>query len=414
MDNFREGGLPGTMAYFASPGSALAGLEAAIDYYNAAETVDGRWAAFIGDPDGKIVAHSDPSMIGRDVSDIFGRTPFPPPGLDAEGEWVQTSLLRIYVAKYDGHIFGSGWSRGRVGPRVTRDTREVGMNHQGRTDPITSRLWRAASAFFTPLRLLPFLALALLLAVLAAPGAAQAADQLRFKSANGEWAVTYGVADDEIGRVIARGVPKGRIRYSIEGADGFSIHRRSGRVSYDGSPISGEHVSLTVTARDRKGEAASASRTIEVSVAQPQPASPPSGGENQSIPEPEPEPDTVAPTVSGIRTASTPAAHDSYGIGETITVGSDVQRAGVRDRRAVPADQDGVQRASGGVRIRLRHQHAVVHLHGGGGRPQQDRHRLLRLQCPQLAAELPGGRRRRDHSRRRRQRREPAPPVLLG
>ena len=50
VDKYRDLGLAGTMAYFASPGSALAGLEAAIDYYNAAETVDGKWSAFIGDP----------------------------------------------------------------------------------------------------------------------------------------------------------------------------------------------------------------------------------------------------------------------------------------------------------------------------------------------------------------------------
>ena len=33
VDKYREVGLAGTMEYFASPGSALAGLEAAIDYY---------------------------------------------------------------------------------------------------------------------------------------------------------------------------------------------------------------------------------------------------------------------------------------------------------------------------------------------------------------------------------------------
>ena len=60
------------MAYFASPGSALAGLEQAIDYYNAAETVDGHWFAFIGGPDGKIVGHSDLSKIGGDVEDLLG------------------------------------------------------------------------------------------------------------------------------------------------------------------------------------------------------------------------------------------------------------------------------------------------------------------------------------------------------
>ena len=60
VDRYRELGLAGTIAYFASPGSALAGLEESIAYYNAAETVDGHWFAFIGGPDGVIVGHSDP------------------------------------------------------------------------------------------------------------------------------------------------------------------------------------------------------------------------------------------------------------------------------------------------------------------------------------------------------------------
>ncbi len=108
VDNFREGGLPATVAYFASPGSALAGLEAAIDYYNAAETVDGRWFAFIGDPSGKVVAHSDPSMIGRDTREMLSSEPF-----DATefGVWVTSESLHVYVAEYDGYVFGSGWRR---------------------------------------------------------------------------------------------------------------------------------------------------------------------------------------------------------------------------------------------------------------------------------------------------------------
>ena len=110
VDKYRELGLTGTMAYFASPGSALAGLDAAIDYYNSAETVDGRWFAFIGDPDGKIVGHSDLTMIGGETSDIFGLVPLTPPLPDAEGEWVETNLLRVFVAGYDGYVFGSGWS----------------------------------------------------------------------------------------------------------------------------------------------------------------------------------------------------------------------------------------------------------------------------------------------------------------
>ena len=112
VDRFRAGGLAATVAYFASPGSALAGLEAAIAYYNAAETVDGQWFAFIGDPDGKIVGHSDPTMIGEYTSDIF--VTFDPSELTeltAEGEWVDVGWLRVYLASYDGYLFGSGWRR---------------------------------------------------------------------------------------------------------------------------------------------------------------------------------------------------------------------------------------------------------------------------------------------------------------
>ena len=108
LDKYRELGLAGTIAYFASPGSALAGLEAAIDYYNAAETVDGRWFAFIGDVNGKIVGHSDPSLIGSDVQDLLGGETFK---ATAGGGWVESESLRVWVAGYDGYVFGSGWSR---------------------------------------------------------------------------------------------------------------------------------------------------------------------------------------------------------------------------------------------------------------------------------------------------------------
>ena len=112
VDKYRELGLAGTIAYFASPGSALAGLDAAIDYYNAAETIDGHWFAFIEDPDGLIVGHSDPSMIGRSASEIFGTfTPQELTELTADGEWVDVGWLRVFLATYDGYLFGSGWSR---------------------------------------------------------------------------------------------------------------------------------------------------------------------------------------------------------------------------------------------------------------------------------------------------------------
>ena len=108
VDKYRELGLAGTIDYFASPGSALAGLEAAIDYYNDAETVDGQWFAFIGDPNGVIVGHSDLSLIGGDVREMLGGEAFEAP---AAGNWVESASLRVWVAGYDGYVFGSGWRR---------------------------------------------------------------------------------------------------------------------------------------------------------------------------------------------------------------------------------------------------------------------------------------------------------------
>ena len=77
VDEFNSGGLMATVAYFASPGSALAGLESAIDYYNSAETVDGKWAAFIADGNGNIVAHSNPALIGKHIGGFSVRRTFP-------------------------------------------------------------------------------------------------------------------------------------------------------------------------------------------------------------------------------------------------------------------------------------------------------------------------------------------------
>ena len=111
VDKYRDVGLTGTMTYFASPGSVLAGLEQAIDYYNAAETVDGKWFAFIGGPDGKIVGHSDPLLIGGQVWDLLGGDVDLPAATEWEGIWVESESLRVFVAGYDGYVFGSGWSR---------------------------------------------------------------------------------------------------------------------------------------------------------------------------------------------------------------------------------------------------------------------------------------------------------------
>ena len=100
------------MEYFANPGSALAGLETAVAYYNSAETVDGRWSAFIADESGRFVGHSDPAMIGRELRELFGTELLEATG---EGGWVTSISMRIWVAESGGYLFGSGWHHGGAG-----------------------------------------------------------------------------------------------------------------------------------------------------------------------------------------------------------------------------------------------------------------------------------------------------------
>ena len=106
VDRFREAGLPATMEYFSGPGSALAGLEAAIEYYNEAETVDGRWIAFIADETGEFVAHSDPTMIGRRLDGLLGAGA---PEIGERGTWLTSESLRIWAVNFNDWVFGAGW-----------------------------------------------------------------------------------------------------------------------------------------------------------------------------------------------------------------------------------------------------------------------------------------------------------------
>ena len=112
LSEFQSGGLAATLAYFAEPESALAGLDTAIAYYNQAETVDGKWSAFIADASGKVVAHSNPAMIGSDLRELFGAG-----AIEATegGNWVTTDAVRMWVAESDGFVFGSGWHHDESG-----------------------------------------------------------------------------------------------------------------------------------------------------------------------------------------------------------------------------------------------------------------------------------------------------------
>ena len=110
---FREVGLEGTIAYFASPEIAFAGLAAVITYYNSAENVEGDWFAFIADDNGTIIDHYDKAMVGRDIKDLLGTDTFE---ATADGNWVTTEDVRVWVVGQDGMTFGSGWHSGHDEP----------------------------------------------------------------------------------------------------------------------------------------------------------------------------------------------------------------------------------------------------------------------------------------------------------
>ena len=109
VNKFRSAGLEATIAYFTGPESVYSGLAATIDYYNSAENVEGEWFAFIADSSGTIVDHYDKALVGTDLKDLLGTEIFEVP---AEGNWVTTESVRVWVVGYDGMTFGSGWHGG--------------------------------------------------------------------------------------------------------------------------------------------------------------------------------------------------------------------------------------------------------------------------------------------------------------
>ena len=106
---FREVGLEGTIAYFASPEIVFGGLAAVIAYYNSSENVEGDWFAFVADSNGTIVDHYRKDMIGKSLEDVLGTDEFE---ATAEGNWVTTEDVRVWVLGQDGMTFGAGWHSG--------------------------------------------------------------------------------------------------------------------------------------------------------------------------------------------------------------------------------------------------------------------------------------------------------------
>ena len=106
---FPQVGPEETIAYFASPEIDFAGLAATIADYNNTANVEGKWFAFVADESDTIVDHYDKDWAGRDLTDLFGTDAFE---ATAEGNWMTTESVRVWVVNQDGKTFGSGWHSG--------------------------------------------------------------------------------------------------------------------------------------------------------------------------------------------------------------------------------------------------------------------------------------------------------------
>ena len=113
---FRSSGLEGTVAFFADPQNTATGLRDAMVYYNSTDTVNGTWLAYIAAPDGTIVAHDNPQIIGANIVDLLG-----PAALQApeQGAWITEEdndpqsggpqSMRVWTASHEGTLLGAGW-----------------------------------------------------------------------------------------------------------------------------------------------------------------------------------------------------------------------------------------------------------------------------------------------------------------
>ena len=107
------------------------GLEATLEHYNDADSLDGQWSVFIIDGNDKLIGHYNPDRRGGDIKGILGTDingyKFGPQILAAteEGHWVSyfdanptlepldeegaLQLKNGWIVRHDGLFFGSGW-----------------------------------------------------------------------------------------------------------------------------------------------------------------------------------------------------------------------------------------------------------------------------------------------------------------
>ena len=102
--------------FYNDPQGISVGLIPTAKYYNSTDTLDGYFAGFIAAPDGEILVHFDPELIGTDIEDLLGPAVR---NATAEGAWITADdnpaeaagpqTMRIWVINVDGTLIGGGW-----------------------------------------------------------------------------------------------------------------------------------------------------------------------------------------------------------------------------------------------------------------------------------------------------------------
>ena len=117
-EHFRDGGLEAYFAYSNDPRGITAGLIPTAQYYNRTNTLDGYFTGIVAAPNGEILAHIDPSLIGTDIEDLLGPAVR---NATAEGGWIVAKdnptesghprTMRMWLIDVDGTLIGGGWYR---------------------------------------------------------------------------------------------------------------------------------------------------------------------------------------------------------------------------------------------------------------------------------------------------------------
>ncbi len=98
------------------------GRTGAVQYYNTPESVDGAWYVFVVDENDQVIAHRDPSLLGKHIDELGNTvdgTKFSELEVSDAGRWVdyvfinpatgEEGIKHSWAVRHDGLIIGSGW-----------------------------------------------------------------------------------------------------------------------------------------------------------------------------------------------------------------------------------------------------------------------------------------------------------------